>query len=159
MENQQRLADMPFENAEIIFRNFSGKADQYNPNGARGFAVLIHDKKLADDMAKDGWNIKVTYERDENGNRTDKIRDWFLPVSVRFDKIPPKIFLITSKGKTLLGENEVGMLDSCSILNCDVVVNPSRYNVKATGRSGIKAYVKSMYVTIQEDPMMQKYGY
>ena len=58
-----------------------------------------------------------------------------------------------------LTEDEISMLDSVEIENVDLIVNPSRYDSKITGKPGIKAYVKSMYVTIVEDDLRKKYGY
>ena len=138
------------ENARIGFRNFSGKEGQYNPPGRRNFCIFIDNDKEAKAMADDGWNIRYLKPRDKDEEPAP-----YLQVSVSFDNYPPKIILITSKGKTTISENEVNMLDWAEIKNVDVIVRP--YNWSVNGKSGTKAYLKAMYVTIEEDEFASKY--
>lgn len=143
--------NLAIENARILFRNFSGKPGRFNNEGNRNFCVVIEDSHLAAALVRDGWNVRYLKPRNE-----DEDPQPYLQVAVRFDNFPPKIVLITSSGKTILGEEEVNILDWADIANVDLIINPSHYNVN--GKEGIKAYLKSMYVTIEEDEFEQKYS-
>ena len=140
------------EGVRIIFRNFAGKEGQYNREGDRNFAVLLDDK-IANTMAQDGWNIKWLRPRNEDEEEAPQA---YLPVSVNFKGRPPRIVLITSRGRTNLDEGSVEMLDWADILNVDLIVRPYEWTVNQ--KSGIKAYLQSIYVTIQEDQLELKYS-
>lgn len=142
------------EGVRIIFRNFAGKEGQYNREGDRNFGVIIPDQATAEQMLQDGWNIKYLKPRedDEEGEETP-----WLQVSVSFDKgRPPQIMQITSRGRTALDASTVEALDWADITNVDLIVRPYHWDV--SGRSGVKAYLQSMYVTIEEDELARKYA-
>lgn len=143
-------SNVTIEDARIVFRNFSGKEGMWNREGDRNFAVLL-DEKTAHDMAQDGWNIKALKAREEDD--TDQP---YLQVSVNFKGRPPRIVLISSRGRTDLGEDEVELLDWVDITNVDLIVRP--YEWAVSGKTGIKAYLKSIYVTIDEDDLEIKYA-
>ena len=146
-----RLPVLNIENAQIRFRNFSGKEGRYNPVGDRNFVVFI-DSEDAVNLEKDGWNIKYLQPRDEQD-----IAQAYLPVAVSFRNIPPRIILITNEGrnKTMLGEDSVDILDWADIANADIQINPSFWEVG--GKSGIKAYLKKAYIVLEEDELDKKY--
>lgn len=140
------------EGVRIIFRNFAGKEGQYNREGDRNFAVLIDDKTAAA-MTEDGWNVKWLRPRNEDEEEAPQA---YLPVSLNFKGRPPRIVLITSRGRTNLDEGSVEMLDWADILNVDLIVRPYEWTVNQ--KTGIKAYLQSIYVTIQEDQLELKYS-
>jgi hypothetical protein len=142
------------EGVRIIFRNFAGKEGQFNREGDRNFAVLLDDA-VAEAMAQDGWNVKMLNPR-EGGEEEDTTPTPYLPVSVNFKGRPPRVVLITSRGRTNLDEDSVEMLDWADIINVDLIVRPYEWHVSE--KSGIKAYLQSMYVTIEEDQLEQKYS-
>lgn len=149
---RQRIEERPmFENCRIIFRNFKGEQSQYNRAGDRNFCVVIEDAAVADRLAADGWNIKHLPPLDDGEESTS-----YLPVAVSFTNVPPTIVMLSSKGRTHLDESTIDILDYAEIENVDLIVNP--YNWEVNGKSGVKAYVKSMYVTIREDELARKYA-
>lgn len=140
------------EGVRIIFRNFSGKEGQYNREGDRNFAVLLDDA-VANAMAEDNWNVKWLKPREGDEEETPQA---YLPVSVNFKGRPPRIVLITTRGRTNLDEGSVEMLDWADIINIDLIVRPYEWTVN--DKSGIKAYLQSIYVTIEEDQLEMKYS-
>lgn len=137
------------ENARIGFRNFSGKKGEYNPQGRRNFC-LFFDSELGETLKEDGWNIKWLQPKDEYDEEVP-----YLQVEVSYDNFPPRVVLVTSGGKTLLDEETISMLDWAEIENVDIIVRP--YNWEVSGKTGVKAYVKSMYITVVEDEFAHKY--
>ena len=144
------------ENARIIFRNFSGKKSSYNREGDRNFNVIIPSEELAHKLAEDGWNIRCREPREE-GDRPE----FRLPVAVAFNYKPPKVILVTKRNNTVLNEDTIGILDQADIVNVDLTIRP--YNWKMQNKDGsesfgVKAYLKTMYVTVEEDAYADKYA-
>lgn len=138
------------EDARIVFRNFAGKEGMYNREGDRNFCVLL-EEDLARDMKEDGWNIKRLKPRDG-----EEIGTAYIQVSVGFKGRPPRMVMITSRGRTDLGEEECILFDWAEIATVDLIIRPYHWNVN--GRTGVKAYLKSMFMVIREDYLELKYA-
>lgn len=140
------------EDVRIIFRNFAGKEGQYNREGERNFAVILEDEKLVKQLEKDGWNVKYLKAREEGDDEQP-----YLQVSVGYKNRPPKIVMISSRGRTELNEDQCEILDWADISKVDLIINP--YEWLVNGKTGLKAYLKSMFVTIEEDELDLKYAH
>lgn len=146
--------NVTIENAEILFRNFSGKETQYTPAGTRTFNVKL-DPELAKQMEEDGWNVKWREPRGEHAEEFEPFAH--IQVVARYDKgRPPRVVMITSRNRTPLDEDTIDCLDDVEIKQCDLIIRPYTWEVR--GEKGIKAYLKTMFVTIQEDYLELKYA-
>jgi hypothetical protein len=138
------------EDARIIFRNFSGKESQYNREGDRNFAVVL-DPDTAKIMEKDGWNVKYLDSREEGEEDTP-----YIQVAVNFKNRPPRVVMITSTGRTHLDNDSVEVLDWADIQTADLIARG--YDWVVGDKSGTKAYLQSLFVTIEEDALERKYA-
>lgn len=147
----RRQDNVVLEDVQLAFRNFTGRAGMYNNAGDRSVAVKL-TPEWAEELTRRGWNVKYLKARDE-----DAADEPFISVKVKFDgPRPPKVYMITKRGRTQLFEDTVEMLDWVDILRVDLVLNPFPYEFN--GRAGISVYLDSIYVTILEDELAEKYG-
>lgn len=153
MTDQQSVR---MEGVRLIFRNFAGKEGPFNQEGARNFGVVIPED-VAEAMLNDGWNVKRLNITEEESEAGVEVGTPWLPVKVGYGKgRPPKIVLVTERGMNPLHEDTIEQLDWADITNVDLMVRPYHYTVQ--GRTGISAYVQTMYVTIEEDELERKYA-
>jgi len=138
------------EDAQLVFRNFSGKEGQYNREGDRNFSVFLPED-VVEVMIKDGWNVKFLSSRDE-----DEVDRAYIQITVNFNNRPPRVVMITSTARTNLTEESVGVLDWAAIETCDLIARA--YDWSVNGKTGTKAYLQSMFVTIEEDALERKYA-
>jgi len=147
--SNKKLPNLEMENARIIFRNFEGRASQYNAQGDRNFCVVL-DESMAKKLKADGWNVKPLKKRDEEDEQ-----EYYMQVKVNYNGRPPKVVKIKRGRPIELDEDSVSNLDDADLESVDLIINPYEWNVN--GKSGIKAYLKSGYFTIADDRFESKY--
>ena len=151
-----KLNDLNIAGARLIFRNFAGKEDDFNRAGQRNFAVVLDDPEVITQLMNDGWNVKTWVPKNNDGNLSDGATPmYYLPVSVEYKNFPPLVYLVTGNKKKLLTEDLVNAVDYAEIINADVVISPYCWSV--SGKSGVKAYLKTAYISIVVDAFGEKY--
>lgn len=145
----KRIDNIVVENARLIFKNFAGEESKFNRAGNRNFCVIL-DGDSAEDLRQIGWNVKALRPREDEDEPT-----YYLQVTVAFGNFPPKVIMISGKTKTVLDEESIDTLDYAEIANVDLIIRP--YHWEVNGKEGIKAYLKTMYVTIEQDVFAGKY--
>lgn len=148
------MKQLQIENARIGYRNFRGAEGPYNRQGDRNFVVFL-DEAFAADLEKDGWNIKWPKPNPAIDPDEDQ-RQPYLPVEVSFRHQPPKVILIAGENVNMMKEDQLSTLDYAEIESVDVVINPYLWEVN--GKTGVKAYLKAIYVTLETDLFTDKYG-
>ncbi len=157
--DRKNISNIKIEGGRLIFKNFQGKEElPYNKAGDRNFGVLLDDE-LAEQLKVDGWNVKYRPPRQDDGYE----QPW-LSVKVKYGKYPPIVVLINSNGKVRLTEETIDQLDWTLIKTADMIIRPYNYpamvdkNGKEQRPAGVAAYLKSLYVTVQEDDLATKYA-
>ena len=135
------------ENADIRWKNFTGRESKFNPAGKRTFALFLdpEDLDLIDDLVADGWNVRKREFED-----TDRPIEYYITIEVNFDYYqPPIVKMIQGHHGLVLDENTVGRLDSTLITKADVVIRPRHWEVN--GKTGVKAYLHTLRAVVEED--------
>lgn len=143
--NRNNPSDLMIEDAKILFTNFAGSPTRYNSEGGkREFSVAL-PLNLVEDLERDGWNVKFRKNAD---GEFDPERP-YLSVKVSYKFRAPAIWLIAGGRKQLMTKDTIDTLDNITIKTADVVIHPSVYDVR--GQQGISAYVKELYVVMDDE--------
>lgn len=140
---------LQIDDARIIYRNFSGVGSKYNREGDRNFAVVIPNQEIADELIKEGWNVRIKPPREE-----DEEPFMYLPVKIKFSDRGPNCYLRSGKVQTKLTESTIGCVDDIDILSVDLDLRPFDWDVN--GKTGRTAYLQSIRVTQKIDRFAQE---
>ena len=134
----------------LMYCNFAGKEGMYNVEGDRNFCLGLNEE-TAEKFADMGLNVKRTKPKYDDIPPIPYIK-----VKVEYRKgRPPKVVQVTRRGKCELDENSIKNLDWAEIVKADVALNIAEW--KRGDRSGVSAYLKTLYVTIAEDDFEDRY--
>ena len=150
-----RVNDINITDGKIAYSNFSGRPTQFKPEGGVRTVTFVIPVDIADQLRNDGWNLREQILSDDG-----EVRRYLLEAKLTFrtregKPRDPKIFIVRNDGLVHVTEETVDTLDRAEILNVDAVIGPSYW--EWGGRKGIAAYINSMYVTIKENPIDEKY--
>lgn len=116
------------DDARIVFRNFSGRADQFNREGDRSFHVVISEHEIAEAMQNDtneygaGWNVKIKPPREEGDEPF-----MHMAVKVKYNDrggrvTGPDVKIIEGDISRPLYAETIGMLDDIDIDHVDLYI-------------------------------------
>ena len=137
-------------NAELFFKNFSGRVDNYNRDGRRYFNVYIDDPAVAQQMNEEGWRIRVRQPRDPS----EPVRN-YIKVFVSYRYGTPKIIRRLNGVDYFLNEDTVGILDSDVITEALVQFHPASKDKAPDGL--YSAYLDQMVAFVEEDEFQKAY--
>lgn len=147
------MNDLTLRNVRIIFRNFAGAPTRFNAaGGKRTFSILLNETE-AQELKSMGFNVKALKQRDPDDDPA-----FHLPVEVSYRVKPPRIVFISNQGRkrTVIDEDTVGLIDYTEIEKIDLTINPYQWEME--NARGVKAYLRTMYVTIREDELDIEYA-
>lgn len=147
--------ELRLNGVKLVYKNFEGREGDYNREGDRSFSVVL-EPDMAEQLAAEGWNVKWPKPRENPQDGEEEYKPT-LQVSFTFEKFPPKIVLKNGDVLTPLTPIDMNMLDHSKIEEADLVIAASHYNV--LGRSGIKAYLRALGVTMDNQSYNSKYGF
>jgi NACalpha-BTF3-like transcription factor len=154
--NETRNNLVTIENAHIVFVNMQGAKQTYNDEGRRNFNVLLSEDQ-AEAMRDLGINVRARASKYEDGETQN-----LLKVNVNVNsKYPPKVYMMTPGGQlNLLSVDMYPLIDQAAeehrIENVDLTFRAYKSPLRTDDR-GLSAYLNSMVVTIEEDPLLKKY--
>lgn len=155
---REKNGNITIEEAEVMrgpFLNFEGRPTKYNTAGGKHlFSICLHDSEMAQELAEEGWNVKLYLPRDPQDEPMH-----YLEAEVRWGNYPPMVAIV-DENKRIIGrltEETVGTLDHTWIRSIDVTLRPYNYD-----EGKIKAYANSLYI-LREDSgrsrLAEKYTY
>lgn len=102
------------KDCKILFANFKGRATRYNPEGNRNFNVRIDDPAIAQELANDGFNVKLL-----NKLEPDAPDSWCLKITIRYNRehpeYNPQIKEVFDDRSADLDEGNVHCLDDMTV--------------------------------------------
>lgn len=138
--------NIEIDDCRIMWRNFSGMEGNYPDPSNRGFAVVIPEQELADELIERGWNVTVRPPRNADDSPL-----YLLKVKFNYDRpgLEPSAYLQTGKNLRSLNEQTIGTLDKVDIKSVSLDVRKSEWN--RGGRSGVTNYLQSVKIIQQVD--------
>lgn len=144
------IPDLKLEDVMLVWRNFGGKETAMNREGDRNFCVFL-DPETVPVLQNDGWNVKFTRPSEDGDDGRP-----YLQVSLGYKVRPPMIWMISSRGRSGIMQDMVELLDDVDIRTADIIIHP--YEWEVAGRRGVRAYVKTLYIVVEENELDLKYA-
>lgn len=153
-----QLPNVTFEERRIIYRNFGGEPDRFNPKGGSRTYSVVLEVDEGERMAADGWNIKFPEPREEGDPPIATLK-----INVKYGGRgrPPRVVMVSKRpdgklSKTDLDESTIKALDWSRIEKADMMIRAWHYDIG--GQQGVAAYLVSLWATVDMDALEAKYA-
>ncbi len=162
--NHDLILDADRVDFEVLFPNLEGRKERYNDDGDRTFRLKFNDPEFAQQLSEDGWNIRIYTPKNEDYDPYH-----YLTVKTKFrvdsEKVrqDPEIHLVNSKNDILCGPQNMHDVDMAFLNHkaerVDLVIAPRYWANAGIGKGeGITAYIREMWVEIQDSPFASRYA-
>lgn len=146
------IDDFEQEDANIkwAFSNFDGRQSTFNDEGDHNFTLIIDEEK-AHEMIAEGWNVRRMEGREEGDPP-----EYLLKVKISYRFEAPAVFILKGSRRFRADQADLQDIKRETVKQIDVIVSPKPW---VHGRdTGVSAYVKEMYVQINESRFAAKYA-
>lgn len=149
--------DLVIRDAHVVYLKLSNTPNIFGKTD-RTFDVVLDDEDFAEHLADLGWPVKI-----KNPKNPDHEPYKYLSCKVKFNADSPKvrydpdIIVVDGRSKTKMTAQNVGLLDHERIKKIDLAL--TLYPWKNANDSGLSVYVRSMYVTLDADPLAAEYDF
>ena len=149
--------DIVIRDAHVIYLKLSNTPNIFGKTD-RTFDVVLDDEDFAEHLTDLGWPVKI-----KNPKNPDYEPYKYLSCKVKFHDDSPKvrydpdIIVVDGRSKTKMTAQTVGLLDHERIKKFDLTL--TLYPWKNANDSGLSVYVRSMYVTLDSDPLAAEYDF
>ena len=148
------------DDAKIIFPWFSGKQTPMNREGDRNFGLIL-TREQADQLSKDGYNVKSRRPKDPETQQPDMTAEETLYVKCKINfnsNKPPRVILVTCIDgvckRTPMDDTNITLLDTADVEKVDCKFRPYDREESNTRT----AYVDQLFVTVNLDKYDIKYN-
>jgi hypothetical protein len=169
LNKKRERVTITVRNAYLLWPNFAGAEGKFNRAGDRNFSIMMAEQDGLM-LLEQGWtSVSPVKKRPDDD---DPETYYKMPVSVRFDNYPPRIWLMSDTPESLaltdgkkdlakmdrvmLDEETVEFLDRLEFEKIDMVISGSQWSVN--NNSGRKAYLQSAFFTLYTDELEREYG-
>lgn len=117
------------KDCKVLFPNFKGRPTRYNPEGALNFNVKIDDPAIAQELANDGFNVRLLNKLNDSDPDT-----WALKINLKYGlskdgrKTGPQIKEVFEDRSAELNDTNVHSLDDMTIQRAIVEFRPFVYD-------------------------------
>lgn len=162
--NRDLVLDADRVDFEILFCNLEGRKDQFNTKGERSFRLKFNDDEFAKSLVDDGWNIRIYTPKNEEYDPY-----YYMTVKTKFrvdsENVyqDPEIHRVNAKNDILCSAQNMHDIDMAfanrKVQRVDLVINPYHWvHPKMGSGEGIAAYVREMWIEVEDSPFASRYA-